>query len=134
VVVSASDYTGRHVSLSLSPAPGDGREAEAHAERVRQAQTRAALAHPLDGPTAIAIVRELIEAFDGEPRVESPAHLYSEVVYLRNTMRRQADELGEARYREKASRSDLERRQAAELERLRAQVRVLQLRLGEVIS
>lgn len=153
--MSDSNYTGRHVSLSLSPAPGDGREAEAHAERMRQTQTRAALARPLDGPTAVSIVRELIEAFDGEPRVESPAHLYSEVVYLRNTVRRQADELGRMRAELRERGSETERRQAGELmrlqqalelaraeaivanntaERLRATVQELRALMGEVLS
>lgn len=105
-------------------------ESERSFQRFCREHTRKVLAQPLDAETAIGIVRAMIESAEGDFAVERPLDLHARFVDLRNTTRRQADELGRMRAELRERGSETERRQAAELDRLR---QALELARGEAI-
>lgn len=125
--MSGSHYEGRHVSLSLSDPPSKS-ESERSFERYCQECTRKLLAQPLDAAEALDLVREMLRSSEGDFCIQRAADLHGRMVDLRNTVRRQANELGEMRAREKERGSELERRQASEIMRLQ---QALELARGE---
>lgn len=105
-------------------------ESERSFQRFCQEHTRKVLAQPLDPEMAVGIIRAMIESAEGEFSIERPLDLHTHFVYLRNTVRRQADELGRMRAELRERGSETERRQAAELDRLR---QALELARGSAI-
>lgn len=89
-------------------------ESDVAFERLCQEHTRKLVAQSLDGETAIDLVRSMLASSEGE-FLERPLDLHPLFVRLRNTVRRQADELGEMRARERERGSELERRQASQI-------------------
>jgi uncharacterized protein YoaH (UPF0181 family) len=102
---------------------------EANHERLCQERTRELLAQPITGAEAVDLVRELLRSSEGHG-LERPLDLLDHLVYLQNTVRRQGDELGRMRAELRERGSETERRQAAELDRLR---QALELARGEAI-